>query len=181
MKTTLQVLSLFTVMALVTPFTLQARTVSIEQVKQNIQNLKKPIKDGQPTISAKKFKDVMGSDQKFILLDVRSESEFKAAHLPGALHVERGRIEWIIPNIIKNTETKIYVYCRTGERSSFAAARLYEMGYANVVDIIDGFRGWLNSGYPVYNLHGEFFITPGGFEKKEPTIGNMKQLPAETQ
>ncbi|MDH3391881.1 MAG: rhodanese-like domain-containing protein, partial [Desulfobulbaceae bacterium] len=161
------------VMALISPFILQAREVSIEQVQQNVLNLHKSVMNAQPAISVKNFKQVMSSDAEFVLLDVRSKAEFDAAHLPGALNVERGRLEWIIPNIIKKTDRTIYVYCQDGRRSGFATERLLEMGYTNTSHITEGFEGWVTFGNPVYNMHGEFTLSQGGYGKREPMIGNI--------
>lgn len=173
MKTTLRVFIFLAVTILSVPFSLQAKEASLEQVKQNVRNIYKSTIDAQPAISAKNFKKIIATENEFVLLDVRSEAEFRAAHLPGALHVERGRIEWIIPNIIKQTNRTIYVYCQDGKRSGFATERLLEMGYANTSHIADGFEGWVNAGYLVYNMHGEFILSPGGYNKREPRIGNI--------
>jgi rhodanese-related sulfurtransferase len=160
-------------MAFSASLSLQARELSIDQVKQNVRNLHKAVMEGQPAVTAKNFKKIIESDNEFVLLDVRSDAEFNAAHLPGALHVERGRIEWVVPNIIKNTDRTIYVYCQDGRRSGFATERLIEMGYTNTSQIADGFEGWVNAGYYVYNMHGEFILTTGGYAKREPRIGNI--------
>ncbi len=173
MKATLRVFIFLTITALIIPFSLQAKEPSLEQLKQNVRNMHRSVMDGQPAVSAKNFKKITASDNKFILLDVRSEAEFNAAHLPGALHVERGRIEWIIPNIIKQTDRTIYVYCQDGKRSGFATERLLEMGYANTSHIADGFKGWVTAGYLVYNMHGEFILSPGGYNKRVPMVGNI--------
>jgi rhodanese-related sulfurtransferase len=173
MKTTLRAFILFTVMALSIPISLQARDISLEQVKLNVSNLHKSVMEGQPAVSARDIHKVIASEEEFVLLDVRSEDEFIAAHLPGALHVERGRIEWIIPNIIKKADRRIYVYSQDGRRSAFATERLHEIGYTNTVNIPDGFKGWVTAGYPVYNMHGEFILSPRGYDKREPTVGNI--------
>lgn len=173
MKTTLRLFVLLAITALGIPFSLQAREPSLEQLKQNVRNMHRSVMDGQPAVSAKNFKKIIASDKEFVLLDVRSEAEFNAAHLPGALHVERGRIEWIIPNIIKQTDRTIYVYCQDGKRSGFATERLLEMGYVNASHIADGFKGWVTAGYLVYNMHGEFILSPEGYKKREPMIGNI--------
>ena len=110
----------------------------------------------------------MDSGVKFVLVDVRTKDEYNAAHLPGAIHINRGLVEWVVPKKIEDTDTKIYVYCRTGARSAFVTQRLIEMGYTNVTNIYDAFQGWVVAGYPVYNKHGEFILTSEGFEKKEP-------------
>lgn len=175
MKTSLKIFSLFALTALITPFSLQAGDVSLEQVKQNVRNLHGSVMETQPAITAKKFRVVMAGDEEFVLLDVRSEEEYLAAHLPGALHVERGRLEWIIPEIIKNTARNIYVYCQDGRRSAFATERLLEMGYRNAVHISDGFAGWVAAGNHVFNMHGEFILSPGGYNRKEPAVGNIKK------
>jgi rhodanese-related sulfurtransferase len=173
MKTMLKVSIIFTVMALGAAVSLQARELSLEQVNQNVINLQKSVMKGQQAVSAKNFKKIMESDDEFVLLDVRSEAEFNAAHLPGALNVERGRIEWIVPNIIRKTDRTIYVYCQDGRRSAFATERLIQMGYTNAVNITDGFQGWVTAGYYVYNMHGEFILSTGGYSKREPMVGNI--------
>lgn len=173
MKTTLKVFIIFAVMVLSTPFSLLARDLQPEQIKQNVRNLHKSVMDGQPAVSIKEFKKIIKDENEFILLDVRSEAEFNAAHLPGAMHVERGRIEWIVPNIIKKSNRKIYVYCQDGRRSGFATERLTEMGYTNTSHIAEGFEGWVTLGNFVYNMHGEFIISTGGYGKREPTVGNI--------
>jgi rhodanese-related sulfurtransferase len=175
MKTPLRVFIFFAVMALSAYFSLQARELSLEQVKQNVTNLYKSAMEAQPSVAAKKFKKISEGDSEFVLLDVRSEAEFNAAHLPGALNVERGRLEWVVPNIIKKTDRTIYVYCQDGRRSGFAAERLIQMGYTNTINIADGFEGWVNAGYFVYNMHGEFILSTGGYNKREPMLGNISK------
>ena len=143
---------------------------SIDQVKKNVENLWKPIKESQPHVTAVEFNKIMDSKEAFILVDVRTLDEYNAAHLPGAIHINRGLIEWVAPKKIQDTDSKIYVYCKTGARSAFATQRLIEIGYTHVTNIYDAFKGWVVAGYPVYNRHGEFTLKPGAFEKKDPYI-----------
>ncbi len=166
-KISLLTTALLTLMFFITPFSVIAGP-SIDQVKKNVDNLWKPIKESQPHVTAVEFKKIMDSGQEFVLVDVRTKDEFIAAHLPGAININRGLIEWVLPGKIKDTDTKIYVYCRTGARSAFVTQRLLEIGYTDVTNIYDAFKGWVVAGYPVYNKHGEFTLTTKGFEKKEP-------------
>jgi rhodanese-related sulfurtransferase len=140
---------------------------SIYQVKQNVVALWKPLKESLPHVTAKEFKEIVDSGEEFTLIDVREPAEYNTAHLPGAINISRGMLEWEAPDRISNTDTRIYVYCLIGIRSLFAAKRLLEMGYTDVTNISDSFKGWISAGYPVYNQHGEFVMTPGGFEKKK--------------
>jgi len=139
----------------------------IYRVKQNVIALWKPLQESLPHVTAKEFKKIMDSGEPYILIDVRDAAEYDAAHLPGAINISRGMLEWETPDKIQDTDARIYVYCLVGIRSLFAAKRLLEMGYTNVTNISDSFKGWVNAGYPVYNGHGEFIMPPGGFEKKE--------------
>ena len=168
-RISLLVTFVFSLLVLIAPLAVMAGP-SIEQVKGNVKNLWKPIKESQPHVTAVEFKKIMDDGGKFILLDVRTSDEYNAAHLPGAVHINRGLIEWVAPKKLQDTDAKIYLYCRTGARAAFATQRLIEMGYKNATNIYDAFKGWVEAGYPVYNRHGEFILEPKAFEKKEPYI-----------
>lgn len=139
----------------------------IYQVRQNVVALWKSLEKTVPHVSAREFKKIMDSGEEYVLLDVREEAEYNAGHLPGAINISRGMLEWETPDTIQNTDTKIYVYCLTGIRSLFAAQRLTEIGYTHVTNIADSFKGWEAAGYPVYNQNGEFVMSPGGFDKNK--------------
>jgi len=161
------VLICLVIVAFVAPASIMAGS-SIDQVNKNVVNLWKPIKNEQPHLIAKEFHKVLTSGAKYILVDVRRKAEYDAMHLPGAIHIDRGVLEWITPKTLPDTDAKIYIYCRTGARGAFSTQRLQEMGYKNAANIYDGFKGWVLAGYPVYNRHGEFILSPDAFEKKDP-------------
>lgn len=163
------IISMFVSMLFIVPFGAIAGP-SIEQVEKNVENLWKKIRESQPHVTVAEFKKIMESGKKIVLVDVRTDDEYAAAHLPGAIHMNRGLIEWVMPKTVEDTDANIYVYCRTGARSAFAVQRLQEMGYTSVTNIYDGFQGWVVAGYPVYNRHGEFTLKPQAFEKKDPYI-----------
>lgn len=162
---------LITLVALQVCFFLSVQTVfagpSIDEVKKNVVNLWTPIKESQPHVTAVEFKKILDSGKDLVLIDVRTADEYKAGHLPGAINIPRGLTEWVTPKTIEDTDTAIYAYCRTGARSAFVTQRLIEMGYTNVTNIYDAFKGWVEAGYGVYNRHGEFTMVEGAFEKKE--------------
>lgn len=141
--------------------------VSIDQVQKNVENLWKPLKESLPSVTAKEFKKIKDSGEKFILVDTRRKEEYDAAHLPDAIHIDRGVLEWAGPKKLKETDATIYVYCRTGARGALVTQRLITMGYTNTINIYDAFKGWVMEGYPVYNRHGEFKLSPDAFEKIE--------------
>ena len=87
--------------------------------------------------------------ESFVLVDVREESEFHAARIPGAKHLGKGIIERDIEEAIPDTSTPMVLYCGGGYRSALAAYNLQLMGYSNVISMDGGFRGWKESGQEI--------------------------------
>lgn len=85
--------------------------------------------------------------EKFILVDVREESEFAADHLPGALHLGKGVIERDVETRVPDKNVPMVLYCGGGFRSALAADNLQKMGYKNVLSMDGGIRGWREKGF----------------------------------
>jgi rhodanese-related sulfurtransferase len=90
----------------------------------------------------------LDASEKFVLVDVREESEFANGHLPGAIHLGKGIIERDIEQRVPASDAKIVLYCGGGFRSALAADNLQKMGYTNVESMDGGWKGWLEAGYP---------------------------------
>ncbi len=73
-------------------------------------------------------------DKTAVLLDVRTESEYAAGYIRGAINVPLQEIEEVT-EYVPNKGTRIYVYCRSGVRSAQAVSAMRYMGYTNAVDI----------------------------------------------
>jgi len=86
---------------------------------------------------------------KFMLVDVREESEFAKDHLPGAIHLGKGIIERDIEARVPDVNAEIVLYCGGGFRSALAADNLQKMGYTNVISMDGGIRDWREKGYPL--------------------------------
>ena len=85
---------------------------------------------------------LMETEKGFILVDVRRPDEYKAGHIPGAVLLTNETIsETTAERILKNKDQKIFVYCRSGQRSRDAARKLSALGYTNVVNI-GGIMSW---------------------------------------
>ncbi|MCP5308641.1 MAG: sulfurtransferase [Zoogloeaceae bacterium] len=86
-----------------------------------------------------------------ILLDVRETDEYAAGHIPGAIHISRGMLEFKLGNMpeLSARDLKIVLYCKTSGRAALAACTLAEMGYLEVQSITGGFDAWSAAGYPV--------------------------------
>ena len=90
----------------------------------------------------------MDRRDKFILVDVREESEYGKDHLPGAIHLGKGVIERDIEARVPELNAEMILYCGGGFRSALAADNLQKMGYTNVISMDGGWRAWVEAGYP---------------------------------
>jgi len=91
----------------------------------------------------------MDRGEKFLLVDVREESEFAKDHLPGAIHLGKGVIERDIEARVPQLDAEMILYCGGGFRSALAADNLQKMGYTNVISMDGGIREWREKGYPL--------------------------------
>ena len=86
---------------------------------------------------------------RFVLVDVREESEWAAGHLPGAVHIGKGVIERDVEKKIPDPATPLVLYCGGGYRSALVADALQKMGYLNVISMDGGWRGWIEGKLPI--------------------------------
>jgi rhodanese-related sulfurtransferase len=91
----------------------------------------------------------MDRGDKFVLVDVREESEFAKDHLPSAIHLGKGIIERDIEARVPELDTEMILYCGGGFRSALAADNLQKMGYTNVISMDGGIRDWREKGFPL--------------------------------
>ena len=81
-------------------------------------------------------------DQKkgVMILDVGTNKEYAAGHIPGAVHVPLTEIGNRIKKLKKDKE--LVVYCQHGNRSIWAIKRLMGMGYTNLLNLKGGYNAW---------------------------------------
>jgi rhodanese-related sulfurtransferase len=90
------------------------------------------------------------------VIDVREPEEFAAGHLPGAVNIPRGVLEFqvdghpalnfrIDPHLSHRREPVI-LYCRTGGRSALAAEALKRLGFDRPLSLAGGYMHWLEIG-----------------------------------
>ena len=84
-------------------------------------------------------------DQKECLfVDIRDPGSFRAAHIPGAIHLYDGNVQELLENPAK--DQNVVVYCYHGNSSLGATAFLIENGFTDVASMSGGFEAWR----PVY-------------------------------
>ena len=110
----------------------------VDEARKNIREL-----------TVDEVKKKLDQAEKFILVDVREDSEWAQEHLPGAIHVGKGVIERDIEQRVPDVASPIVLYCGGGFRSALAADNLRKMGYENVWSMDGGIRDWRQKGYPL--------------------------------
>ena len=91
-----------------------------------------------------------GNGNGAVIVDVREQHEFEAAHLPGAVHVPRGYLESRIEGSVADRSKRVILYCATGQRSALAAHTLKDLlGYEDVASMRGGITLWKDRGYDV--------------------------------
>lgn len=83
-------------------------------------------------INAEEAKSIMDSGADYVLIDSRTESEYVEGHIEGAIMIPEYEIESRAEELIRDKDTLILVYCRSGRRSKIAADALVKLGYTNV-------------------------------------------------
>jgi rhodanese-related sulfurtransferase len=120
--------------------------------KQHSPGFLKIVQDAKTRITECSVADVkrrLDAAEKFILVDVREESEFAAGHAPGAVHMSKGVIERDVETKVPDKATPMVLYCGGGFRSALATDNLQKMGYTNVISMDGGWRGWTQAGLAV--------------------------------
>ena len=120
--------------------------------KQHAPRFLNLVNDAKSRVSECTVDDVktrLASGERFVLVDVREESEFAAGHAAGAIHLGKGVIERDIEEKVPKLDTEMVLYCGGGFRSALAADNLQKMGYTNVISMDGGIRGWREKTYPL--------------------------------
>ena len=68
-----------------------------------------------------------------VIIDVRTVDEYKSGHIENSLNIEWQAIEEINESIAR--DEKIYLYCRSGNRSGKAQNILINLGYKDVINL----------------------------------------------
>ena len=96
-------------------------------------------------ITAQEAREIMDTEEGYIILDVRTQAEYDEKHIPGALLIPDYEIKERAEEELTDKDQLILVYCRSGRRSKLAAEALVELGYTNIKEfgrIIDWPYEW---------------------------------------
>ena len=83
-------------------------------------------------ITAEEARQIMDSEEGYVILDVRTQEEYDQGHIPGAILIPNTEIEARAEQELPDKDQLILVYCRSGRRSKLAAEDLQKLGYTNI-------------------------------------------------
>ncbi len=91
------------------------------------------------------------TEPKTLIIDVREPDEYRQGHLPAAINIPRGLLEFKISSdaALQELERPLLVYCKTSGRAALSTVALQSMGFTNVVSLAGGFDAWAAGAYPV--------------------------------
>lgn len=100
-------------------------------------------------INVHELKKRLDTSPNLCIIDVREESEWQEQHIPGVLHIPKDLIKANIAAKVAELDRPIYLHCRGGVRSLYAAQCLLDLGYKEVYSVEGGIIEWEQAGYPV--------------------------------
>ena len=118
-------------------------------VTQKIQAAQKQVK----TIGMEEYRKVVESPGDALIVDVREPHEYAAGHVPGAINLPRGVLEfqiWKHVGFPTNTEMgkTLYLQCQSGNRATLAAQSLAELGFTQTTAVVMSLEEWQQAGKP---------------------------------
>jgi rhodanese-related sulfurtransferase len=98
------------------------------------------------TIDAQTLKQLFEQDV-VTLIDVREPAEYTGEHIPGARLVSLSQFD--PRKVPQDEDTKVVLYCASGNRSKMAAQKLFDAGFNSVTHLDSGLGAWKSAGYPI--------------------------------
>jgi rhodanese-related sulfurtransferase len=93
-------------------------------------------------LSVIQTKGLIAWQKDLLILDVREPAEFRAGHIPRAVNLPRGLLEFQIASLAQDTSRPILVYCKEGYRGALSGRTLSNLGYTQVSNLVGGWDAW---------------------------------------
>ena len=93
------------------------------------------------TMTTQELQNKLNAKENFVLLDVRTQEEYNAGYIAGAILLPYDEINAKATIVLPDKEKEIVLYCRSGRRSAIAKKSLLDLGYQKVVDF-GGVKRW---------------------------------------
>ena len=117
-------------------------TGNSQQSSSNVKEADSSTEPVRALLSVNDFKSQLASSSNAQLVDVRTPEEHSAGHIDGSLNLDifAEIFDQQLGDLDKNKP--LFLYCRSGGRSSDAATKAIEMGFKKVYDLDGGYSAW---------------------------------------
>ncbi len=109
---------------------------------------KPPLPKSVKNVGPEEF-DKLRAQTNTVVLDVRTEKEFKAGHIPGAVNLDFNAPDFAKQAAALDKSKTYLVHCAGGVRSAKACNVMDKIAFTNVVNLEPGFKAWEKAGKPV--------------------------------
>lgn len=92
-------------------------------------------------VDAETAKELMDTENDYVILDARTQAEYDEGHIPGAILIPYDTVATAAEDALPDKDQLILVYCRGGNRSKQVSQALVDLGYTNVVEF-GGINCW---------------------------------------
>ena len=92
-------------------------------------------------VDAETAKELMDTEDDYVILDARTQAEYDQGHIPGAILIPHDTVATAAEDALPDKDQLILVYCRRGNRSKQASQALVDLGYTNVIEF-GGINNW---------------------------------------
>jgi rhodanese-related sulfurtransferase len=105
------------------------------------------------TIGMPEYRKIVDHPGNSLIIDVREPDEYTAGHVPGAINIPRGLLEFQIWKHIgypanSGTDRSLFLQCSSGNRASLAAKSLKDLGFTDVTAVVMSLEEWQKAAYP---------------------------------
>jgi hydroxyacylglutathione hydrolase len=100
-----------------------------------------------PIMPAEELRSQLERGTAPMILDVRHDDEWRAGHLPHAIHLDAGRLPLSPPAVSR--DERIIVHCGHVDRSTVGLSVLERWGYRDLMLLAGGYSGWQTADYPI--------------------------------
>jgi len=118
-------------------------------VTQKVRTAQQQVK----TIGMEEYRKVVENPGTALIVDVREPHEYATGHVPGAVNIPRGVLEFQIWKQVgfpadTDTDRPVILQCQSGNRASLAAQSLTELGFTHTTAVVMSLDDWQKSGHP---------------------------------
>ena len=109
---------------------------------------KPPVSKNVKNVGVEEF-DKLRAEKNAVVLDVRTEKEFKDGHIPGAVNLDVNAPDFAKKVAALDKDKTYLVHCASGRRSLKACGVMEQSEFKKLVNLEDGFTSWTKAGKPV--------------------------------